>query len=90
MQRTVDEILDFEREAYDRLWYSKALNESHIFENEKDSREFSNRVKNLRYIYEDLPIEGYGERSEGYWFGFLNALRWIMGDDVHETDEIDF
>lgn len=81
MQRTVDEILQYEKEADDKVWYCSLMNNMHINYGDESIEEIIKRRQEILDTYIGVPEDGYDKWSQGYWSGVLGTLRWVMGDE---------
>lgn len=81
MQRTVDEILEYEKEAYDKVWFCNLMNNMRIIYDNESIEEIIEHRKEILDTYDHIPEDGYDKWSQGYWSGVLGTLRWVMGDE---------
>jgi len=80
--RNINEIQEYEKEAFDKVWLMRSRPVLDNLEVEKRRRE---AIKRIRSSY-DIPPEGYSDWECGYWNGIMGALRWVLGDEKDFLD----
>ena len=82
MKRTNREIIEYQEEAFDKVW----LMRTHPCDNPEIEALRRNAVGRILNTYDDIPEDGYTDWECGYWNGILGALRWIFGDEKDFLD----
>lgn len=80
--REREEILDYHKEAEDKVWLMRSRPCCHP---EIEEQRLAGVERVLR-TYDDIPNDGYTDWECGYWNGIMGALRWVMGDDKDYLD----
>ena len=80
--RDCDEILEYMREAFDKVW----LTRTHHIDNIDIEETRLVTVNRIVDSYDDIPKDGYTDWECGYWNGILGALRWVIGDEKDFLD----
>ena len=80
--RDRDEIEDYCKEAFDKVW----LMRSHTCGNPIIESKRIEAVKRILKSYSDIPDEGYTDWECGYWNGIMGALRWVLGEEKDFLD----
>lgn len=76
--RDEDEISDYLKEAWDKVWLMRSC---YISEKKPVHAAGCKGVDRIFATYDDIPNDGYTDWECGYWNGILGALRWVMGCD---------
>ena len=86
-RRSKKEILAYEAEMHDRVWWVRAhaTDVENLPEDIKKGRqEALDRIeKELGLIYNETKVSDW---SYGYWSGILAALRWTLGNEKDFLD----
>jgi hypothetical protein len=73
-RRSKKEILEYENEAFSRIWLDRSYLCGVETENILKARE------EILSKYPDIPEE-YSDWEWGFWNGVLGTLRWVLGED---------
>lgn len=76
--RSTAEIRAAEQEYFERLWYHRTTS---VPRSATELAEIRERINLIEAAYDDLK-----SLSPEYVSGALSALRWVLGDDWHNTD----
>ena len=82
-RRSEQELVDYEKEAFDKVW----LMRTSPCDNPEIEARRQAAVERILATYDDIPEEGYNDWEYGYWSGVMATLRWVLGDE--ERDNLD-
>lgn len=82
-KRSVNEIVEYQEEAFDKVWLMRNCYISEKLPVNEVGRPAMERILNT---YDDIPEEGYSDWECGYWNGIMGALRWVLGDEKNDLD----
>ena len=80
--RKKQEILEYENEAFDKVW----LMRTHPCDDEEIEERRKEAVERILSTYEDIPEEGYTDWECGFWYVILATTRWVLGDEKDDLD----